>query len=178
MTLTQSVKTCFQKYFTFSGRASRSEYWWFWLFCILAGFVIGAAESFIRVASGARGGTSALSAAFSLLVFSPALASGWRRLHDVNKSGWWLLAIPVSLFCLLAAGFVVNQMIMGTVSNIMMETHPPSELNGSRDGSTVIVSFVLAIILLAPLLLLLYWLTRPSQPGPNKYGPNPHEVTP
>ena len=41
MTFRQSISTCFRKYVTFSGRAARSEYWWFFLFCLLAGIVVG-----------------------------------------------------------------------------------------------------------------------------------------
>ncbi|RPJ12582.1 MAG: DUF805 domain-containing protein [Deltaproteobacteria bacterium] len=84
MTFGQSVSTCFSKYATFEGRASRSEYWWFFLFTLLA-----------SVASGIVSET--LSALFSLGVLLPSLAVGARRLHDVNRSGWFLLLwfIPV-----------------------------------------------------------------------------------
>jgi uncharacterized membrane protein YhaH (DUF805 family) len=65
-------------YAEFSGRASRSEYWWFQLFTILAGAAAGAL-------SGSIGNVA------SIAFFLPSLATGVRRLHDVGRSGWWFL---------------------------------------------------------------------------------------
>ena len=78
MTFGESIKTCFSKYATFGGRASRSEYWWFVLFTFLA-----------SAAAGIMGET--VSGVFSLAILLPSLAVGARRLHDVDKSGWFLL---------------------------------------------------------------------------------------
>ncbi len=74
----QSIATCFRKYADFSGRASRSEYWWFALFQVL---VTAAASLMGDLTSGL----------VSLALLLPALAVGARRLHDIGKSGWWLL---------------------------------------------------------------------------------------
>ncbi|MDR7335280.1 DUF805 domain-containing protein [Roseateles asaccharophilus] len=78
MTFQESIRTCFSKYVDFSGRASRSEYWWFFLFLVII-YVAGALFSdFI----------------YYLLVlgtFLPSLAVAVRRLHDTDRSGWWLL---------------------------------------------------------------------------------------
>lgn len=84
MTFGESIGTCFSKYATFDGRASRSEYWWFFLFSFL-----------VSVATGIVSET--LSALFSLGVLLPSLAVGARRLHDVDRSGWFLLLwfIPI-----------------------------------------------------------------------------------
>jgi uncharacterized membrane protein YhaH (DUF805 family) len=84
MTFAESIKTCFSKYGDFSGRASRSEYWWWFLFILLA-----------TVATGMI--SEKLSALFSLAVMLPGLAVGARRLHDIDKSGWFqlLYLIPV-----------------------------------------------------------------------------------
>jgi len=78
MTFGESISTCFSKYAAFEGRASRSEYWWWVLFTLLA----GAATSII---------SNQLSAIFSLLVLLPSLAVGARRLHDTDRSAWFLL---------------------------------------------------------------------------------------
>jgi uncharacterized membrane protein YhaH (DUF805 family) len=78
MTFQESIRTCFQKYVVFDGCASRSEYWWFVLFTFLASLVLG----FV---------SDALSMLFSLAVLLPSLAVGARRLHDIDKSAWWLL---------------------------------------------------------------------------------------
>ena len=84
MTFGESISTCFSKYAAFEGRASRSEYWWFFLFTFLA----SSASSVV---------SETLSALFSLAVLLPCLAVGARRLHDVDKSGWFLLLwfIPI-----------------------------------------------------------------------------------
>jgi|TARA_B110000503_G_scaffold75623_2_gene116764 uncharacterized membrane protein YhaH (DUF805 family) len=87
MNFGESISTCFGKYFSFNGRASRSEFWWFQLFAILLnwGAMIAGA------AGGGTEGADVLSAVSSLVTLIPILAAGSRRLHDVNKSGWWQL---------------------------------------------------------------------------------------
>ncbi|MEI7429155.1 MAG: DUF805 domain-containing protein [Betaproteobacteria bacterium] len=84
MTFGESISTCFKKYATFDGRASRSEYWWWFLFTFLASAATGIVSQ-------------TLSALFSLGVMLPSLAAGARRLHDTDRSGWLLLLglIPV-----------------------------------------------------------------------------------
>lgn len=80
----ESISTCFSKYAEFDGRASRSEFWWWTLFVVLA-----------SIASGIIG--EAVSALFSLGTILPGLAVGARRLHDTDRSGWLQLLwfIPV-----------------------------------------------------------------------------------
>ena len=78
MNFGQAISTCFTKYATFSGRASRPEFWWFFLFQILVS--IGA--SFI---------SEMLSGLVSLALLLPALAVGARRLHEIGRTGWWQL---------------------------------------------------------------------------------------
>ncbi|RTL21703.1 MAG: DUF805 domain-containing protein [Burkholderiales bacterium] len=90
MTFQESIRVCFNKYADFSGRASRSEYWWFFLFSILASLVAGAI------------GYVASTIVFLGLLL-PSLAAATRRLHDTGKSGWWQLVglIPVVGFIVL-----------------------------------------------------------------------------
>ena len=86
MNFSQSISTCFAKYATFSGRAGRSEFWWFYLFILLMGWgasVVGA------VVLGELGGF--ISLMFNLAVIVPSLAVTVRRLHDTGRSGWWIL---------------------------------------------------------------------------------------
>lgn len=82
MTFTESISTCFKKYATFNGVALRSEYWWFCLFCILAALAISIVSE-------------SAAAIFNLATFLPSLAVSARRLHDTDRSAWWLLLILV-----------------------------------------------------------------------------------
>lgn len=86
----QAVKTCLSKYLTFSGRARRSEYWYFYLFGLIFGlpFNIISTVNPESMMSMATGGIAAL---IALLLLLPSIAVGVRRLHDVGKSGAWLL---------------------------------------------------------------------------------------
>jgi uncharacterized membrane protein YhaH (DUF805 family) len=84
MTFVDSIKTCFTKYVDFNGRASRSEFWWFVLFQVL----VSVALSMV---------SQTVSGLFSLAVLLPGLGVAARRLHDTDKSGWFLLLsfIPI-----------------------------------------------------------------------------------
>jgi uncharacterized membrane protein YhaH (DUF805 family) len=95
MTFGESIKTCFSKYADFSGRATRSEFWWWALFATLASAATGVVSS-------------VLSGVFSLAVLLPYLAVGARRLHDTDKSGWLQLVglIPVIGWIVLIFWFV------------------------------------------------------------------------
>jgi len=84
VTFFAAVTNCFEKYASFRGRASRSEYWYFVLFCFLGGLLLGVLEKFDD-----RLGIATL--IFNFGTFLPSLAVGARRLHDTDRSGWWLL---------------------------------------------------------------------------------------
>jgi uncharacterized membrane protein YhaH (DUF805 family) len=75
-----------KKYATFSGRARRSEYWYFTLFSTIITIVLMVIGGVVKV--------NFLQTIYSLAVLVPALAVGVRRMHDVGKSGWYLL-IPI-----------------------------------------------------------------------------------
>lgn len=88
MDFTTAVKTCFEKYVIFSGRAARSEYWWFTLFIVIVSIVLGLIDMTIF---GSDGILSPLSDLFSLATLLPVLAVTSRRLHDIDRSAWWIL---------------------------------------------------------------------------------------
>lgn len=79
-----------RKYFVFSGRARRKEYWMFFLFNLLATIVLVFIDSAIGMYS-AENGLGLLSGLYSLAVLIPSISVGVRRLHDTGKSGWWML---------------------------------------------------------------------------------------
>lgn len=84
MSFADAVKTCFSKYADFSGRARRSEYWFFYLFV----FLIVVAGSIV---DGIIGTTPVVQVVAVLAVLLPLLAALVRRLHDTGRSGWWAL---------------------------------------------------------------------------------------
>jgi len=86
-----AISTCLSKYATFSGRASRSEYWFFVLFTAIVGFISG-------IIAGV-GGSDVLGYAIQAAFWIPGLAVSIRRMHDVDKSGWFVL-VPIYGFIL------------------------------------------------------------------------------
>ena len=84
-----SVKTCFKKYADFSGRALRSEFWWFVLFSLLGGIVSVIIDVMILGYSIESNGP--INLIFTVALILPGIAVTARRLHDINKSGWWQL---------------------------------------------------------------------------------------
>lgn len=108
MGFSEAVRTCLQlKYATFSGRASRSEYWWFFLFIMIVAIVLVGIGGGIMGASGfadlQQGGDLpvasiiffGLAGLFYLAVLLPIIAVTVRRFHDRDLSGWYYLAAIV-----------------------------------------------------------------------------------
>ena len=90
------VKTVFRKYATFQGRAQRAEYWYFVLFYVIVYMVLGFLDgSLSRPAEEPSWGL--LSGVFALATLVPSIAVSVRRLHDTNRSGWWMLVMFVPL---------------------------------------------------------------------------------
>ena len=113
-----------QKYATFEGRARRREYWYFVLFYCLALVALAIVDG-ITGTFDEEVGIGLLSGLFALATFIPAISVAVRRLHDTNRSGWWLLIGVIPLV-----------------------------------GSIVMLVFTL----------------QDSQPGANRFGPNPKGV--
>ena len=111
-----------RKYADFQGRARRSEFWLFWLFCFVVGFVLqmvggmmgGAADPSNPMAmySSPAGIVLLL---FWLAVLIPSIAVAVRRLHDTNRSGWWLLIALIPFIGALV--LLVFYVLPGTVGS-------------------------------------------------------------
>jgi uncharacterized membrane protein YhaH (DUF805 family) len=80
MSFGDAITTCLRKYADFSGRATRAEYWWFYLFTVLVGW-----------GSGIVDGSGTLPLLVNLALLLPTIAAAARRLHDTGRSGWWQL---------------------------------------------------------------------------------------
>ena len=90
MSFTESIGTCFKKYGVASGRARRSEYWWFVLFNMIISFVTAIADGFLFTDLVLENEIFPINTVFSLAMLIPSVAVYIRRLHDVNRSGWWI----------------------------------------------------------------------------------------
>ncbi len=123
-----AVATCFRKYVDFSGRARRPEYWWFMLFYWLVLVVLTAVDAVII---GTRGGAGIFSGLAMLALFLPTLAVGVRRLHDTDRSGWWLLIGLVPLI-----GGIVLLVFM-----CLRGTEGPNRFGSDADSAAVADAF-------------------------------------
>ena len=179
MTFTSAIRTCLRKYFTFSGRAPRAEYWWFMLFILLLSFVTSLADILLFGAGrpqaegvgdqaeiNATNGVS-LGQIVGWAIVVPMLSAGWRRMHDTGRSGLFLLYPYI-----VVVGLVMFNSAYESLAAFM-----------TADGMqtlTIVAAFIAvlaaAVFIISPFLVI-WWLIRPSQPGPNEYGPNPYEVS-
>lgn len=109
MTFAQSIAACFTRYTNFNGRASRSEFWWFVLFIVLASAALSVVSWQICTV-------------FQILIILPLLAAGARRLHDTDRSGWLQLLslVPVA----------------GVIVMVIFFVQPPKEPNRFGDAQT------------------------------------------
>ncbi len=120
MGFTEAVKSALSNYANFSGRSARPAFWWWQLFNLIAGVVTLMIDGSIF---GFSSGYSPVNWLYSLAVLLPSLAVSARRLHDIDRSGWW---------------------------------------------------FLLILIPLVGIIILIIWWAKPSQPGANRFGPNPY----
>ena len=155
MNFGEAIKSVFSKYAVFSGRARRSEFWYFYLFYILVAFGLSFLSIRIPVAK-------YLYILFGLGVFLPYTAVTVRRLHDIGKSGWILLIFMVVIFLISMLMFLIIDIIAPTIEGSSM--------------TVFIVYSIFVLIVLALAIWLIVWLCRDSQPGENKWGPNPKEI--
>ena len=95
MNFGQSIESGFSNYFNFKSRSSRSEFWFFQLFLFIASAVVALAD---RIITSTLGIPLFLEVIWGLFTFIPGISIAVRRLHDIDKSGWWLLLHIILLF--------------------------------------------------------------------------------
>lgn len=170
----QAIRTCLSRYATFSGRASRPEFWFFALFVLLGNTVAGIADAALfgmaALTVGPRSASAAaasgpLSTVFGLAVLVPFLAAGWRRMHDTGRSGLHLL-YPVIVF------FGITSFFGFTIGFESLLQAAPGTVGGLL---ALILGLSMIVLILSPLIVL-WWLLRPSDSGANRYGAHPSEV--
>jgi uncharacterized membrane protein YhaH (DUF805 family) len=124
MELFDSVRTVFRKYGTFSGTASRPEFWWFTLFSVIAHLALNSLNIFTAHGTVYLG--ASLSGMFGFLVFVPTLAVTVRRLHDTGRRWtnlFWLL-LPI-------AGLIILIVYLAAPSEHQAERAPITPAVGS-----------------------------------------------
>ncbi len=131
MSFGQAVSSVFSKYATFSGRARRSEYWYWVLFVILATIVLTLVDRLIgwEIPGATAYGSNNigwLTLLFALATIIPGIAVTIRRLHDTGRSGWWWL---LSLVCGIG-GIIVFIFCL-------MDSTPDNEYGPNPKGGTV-----------------------------------------
>ena len=168
MGFVDATKTCLSKYATFSGRAVRSEYWWFFLFVVLASMVLAVVDMILFGTDPETGESpTILSGLFQIAMFLPLLAAGWRRLHDTGRPGWYLL-LPMLVSIVFMISVFSGIMVFG-----LAETHmaDPDMLRGPAAMLSGAGMLIFSIVQTALAILMIWWLTRPSDNGSNAYGP-------
>lgn len=146
MTFFEAVKSALTKYAVFSGRARRKEYWYFFLFNVIVSFIIG----FLGGVMQKPKAMTLLSMVVTLVFLLPSIAVAVRRLHDTGRSGWWYLLGVAGL----ALSLTARQLL--TPENLL-------------------VPLLLSLVSLACSIPLIVWECQDSQPGENRFGPNPKD---
>jgi uncharacterized membrane protein YhaH (DUF805 family) len=142
-----------KKYAIFSGRAARPEYWWFNVGTMIVSIPVGIIDRLL-------GDTGVLSGAYNVSLLLPLVGVTARRLHDTDRSAWWLLLVLVPFF---SAGFIAAfaSRLYGADSDAF-----------SPIGALMILAAV-ALVVFA--VLLLVFMVLPGTRGPNHYGPDPYD---
>ncbi len=171
MDFKEAVKACFSKAFTFTGRARRSEYWYWCLFVFIVSMPFAILLEFVPEDVWALMlPLSMVYSGWSIFCSIASFAVAIRRLHDIGRSGWWYggMVIYGSIWALI--------MVIGVFVALLSAVGDSAE----PQFSSLIPWLVVVLITYIPFLLygivLLVWFCTDSTPGPNKYGENPKGV--
>lgn len=143
------LKVVRDNYANFSGRARRSEYWWYTLCGVLINIVLYVADYFIGLE------VNILRTIYGLAVLIPGLAVAVRRLHDIGKSGWYVLwtALPIGI-----GGAWLGIVTVSAISG--MDTGPAGLI-------------IPALLVVGGAIWMLVLMCTNGDSGPNEYGPDP-----
>jgi len=150
-----------ERYADFSGRAPRAEYWWYVLALIVAYILVAIIEGILGIHRMIAGMYGPISALLWLATLIPSIAVGVRRLHDVDRTGWWILLplVPDALMIIMAlttAGAVAGG---GGMAAAM--------------GGLAITGLLGLITLIGAIIVLVFSVT-PGTKGPNRFGADPY----
>jgi uncharacterized membrane protein YhaH (DUF805 family) len=92
----EAVQSCLRQYVGFSGRARRSEYWWFFLFVVIVSVVASVLDALLGTVSDDTN-LGLIGTIVGLALVLPTIAVSVRRLHDTSRSGWWYLLVLIPI---------------------------------------------------------------------------------
>jgi uncharacterized membrane protein YhaH (DUF805 family) len=121
----EAVAICFRKFFAFGGRAGRSQFWYWVLFYVMANLVLTIVDMIVVGIS-----TGPFSTFITIALLPPTIAALARRLHDTDRSAWWILLpiapIPVLVVAVspLLAVIAVAAILVGFVVVLLMAAAP------------------------------------------------------
>jgi uncharacterized membrane protein YhaH (DUF805 family) len=157
-----------RRYFDFSGRSSRSEFWFFVLFYIIIYIVAAIIDAFV-FGAGERGGMGILTSIVVLAHLIPSISVSVRRLHDIDRTGWWVLFFwGAPILVMVIGGLLMGGSIFAMMSGT--DAGAAAGLAGMGASFMIIVLVDLAILIVA----LVFYCTA-GTPGPNRFGPPPTE---
>ena len=144
MTFLKAVDTCLlDNFFVFRGRASRSEFWYFMLF-----------QSMLQMACAVWLGHGSVYSIFLTAILAvPTVTAAVRRLHDINRPGWWLLLLHILPAGAAMAGACIGMFIYGTREAVIIDT-----------GFGFIAGYIVMMV---------RFFCRPGTEGENSFGPDP-----
>jgi uncharacterized membrane protein YhaH (DUF805 family) len=140
--------TPLKKFATFSGRAPRAEYWWFYLGTIIVSIPF-------RIIDAAAGTDQALNGVLTLVLLVPWIAVTVRRLHDTDRSAWWLL------------GFVAALGAFGALAVM-------KDFKGASNYLSYTLMIVLILAIIGMSITSLVFMAQAGTDGPNRYGADPY----
>ena len=168
MNAIDAIATCYRKSFHKRGRASRSEFWWFALYYLVleAAFELLVQDRTPHTPpSLAAGLLAVVGGLFAVYSFFPFVSAEVRRLHDVDRSGWWLVA---SLLMAALSEAALGVDVMSALATHRLRQFVRVLMHGGHWGLTFALFATVAINITVFIFLVL-----PGTPGDNRYGPDP-----
>ncbi|MGW1340784.1 DUF805 domain-containing protein [Kribbella sp. NPDC002412] len=121
-----------KKYAVFDGRARRKEYWMFVLFNVIVSIILSIIDNIIGTTYGSAN-SGVISSIYSLAVLLPSIGVGIRRMHDTNRSGWWILINLIP--CVGFIWFIVLAAQEGTVGDNQYGPDPKAAERFGQPGA-------------------------------------------
>ena len=198
VTLPAAVRQCLRKYANFSGRATRGEFWWWFLAVALVNIITSGIQyvTFLLAVFGRLewifpwifsvwAGISFFNNIFLLTTLLPTLAVTARRLHDIGKTGWWQLvwwSVPLLAFGSFAVLFAIS--ISGSSGADLLVFNPARVFRSGVDHDRLATLFVatsvgfVALVGVSTSVLIwsIIWVVRQGHTGSNHYGPDPRAL--